>query len=84
MCNQYLDPKSVNVWLVFFPLLPTTLKFIIMTQNFTAFIDGIQYFICEYCIKEIVAKKRVEYLCELGKKAYYTHSNNDFIIYSSY
>ncbi|MBU1141302.1 MAG: hypothetical protein KKG64_02140 [Firmicutes bacterium] len=55
-----------------------------MTKNFTNFIDGVQYFICEYCLKEIDAKKRVEHLCGIGKKAHYEHSDTDYVVWSSH
>ena len=53
-----------------------------MTNNFTEYKDGLQYFICEYCILLADAKKRVKLLCDKGKKAFYKHSNNDYIVYA--
>ena len=53
-------------------------------MTFSKIIDGVQYFIVQYCVTLDEAQKRIEKLCSKGKNAFLEHIDNDFVVYSSF
>ena len=53
-----------------------------MTNNYHNQLNKQQYFVCEYCVLLDLAKKRVKLLCDKGHKAYYKHSEDNYVVYA--